>query len=77
MADEENNLIGGVVDNRKSGCVKLQIVPSQPKTLSHLPNRPAVNLAFHNLTYRVKDGRKNSEYSFCFEPLSLLPSISN
>ncbi|XP_055713085.1 ATP-binding cassette sub-family G member 1 isoform X1 [Phlebotomus papatasi] len=46
--------------DRKSGAVKLQIVPSQPKTLSHLPNRPAVDLAFENLTYRVKEGRKSN-----------------
>ncbi|XP_055713086.1 ATP-binding cassette sub-family G member 1 isoform X2 [Phlebotomus papatasi] len=47
-------------NNMKSGAVKLQIVPSQPKTLSHLPNRPAVDLAFENLTYRVKEGRKSN-----------------
>lgn len=68
---EDNNLI--VADNHNdrkgsSGQVKLQIVPSQPKpTLSHLPNRPAVDLAFNNLTYRVKEGRKNSEY--CLFPI--------
>lgn len=45
----------------KSGSVKVQIVPATPKTLSHLPTRPAVNLGFHNLTYRVKEGRKLSE----------------
>lgn len=50
--------------DRKSGAVKLQIVPSQPKTLSHLPNRPAVDLAFENLTYRVKEGRKSSKCHF-------------
>ncbi|XP_055683541.1 ATP-binding cassette sub-family G member 1 isoform X2 [Lutzomyia longipalpis] len=47
-------------NNMKSGAVKLQIVPSQPKTLSHLPHRPAVDLAFENLTYRVKEGRKSN-----------------
>lgn len=65
---EDNNLI--VADNhdpnrKGSGQVKLQIVPAQTKpTLSHLPNRPAVDLAFNNLTYRVKEGRKSSEYHF-------------
>lgn len=54
-----NNLLD---DNRKNGAVRVQIVPSQPKTLSHLPTRPAVDLAFHNLTYRVKEGRRNSKY---------------
>ncbi|XP_058820287.1 ATP-binding cassette sub-family G member 4 isoform X1 [Topomyia yanbarensis] len=52
-----NNLLD---DNRKNGAVRVQIVPSQPKTLSHLPTRPAVDLAFHNLTYRVKEGRRNN-----------------
>lgn len=49
-------------NNRKNGAVRVQIVPSQPKTLSHLPTRPPVDLAFHNLTYRVKEGRRNSKY---------------
>ncbi|GAB0089251.1 ATP-binding cassette sub-family G member 4-like [Sergentomyia squamirostris] len=53
-----NNLLPD--SDRKSGAVKLQIVPSQPKTLSHLPHRPAVDLAFENLTYRVKEGRKSN-----------------
>ncbi|XP_058455974.1 ATP-binding cassette sub-family G member 4 isoform X2 [Malaya genurostris] len=47
-------------NNVKNGAVRVQIVPSQPKTLSHLPTRPAVDLAFHNLTYRVKEGRRNN-----------------
>uniref|UniRef100_A0A6B2E5V2 Putative abc transporter n=1 Tax=Phlebotomus kandelakii TaxID=1109342 RepID=A0A6B2E5V2_9DIPT len=47
-------------NNMKSGAVKLQIVQSHPKTLSHLPHRPAVDLAFENLTYRVKEGRKSN-----------------
>uniref|UniRef100_A0A2M4A217 Putative transporter abc superfamily breast cancer resistance protein n=1 Tax=Anopheles triannulatus TaxID=58253 RepID=A0A2M4A217_9DIPT len=47
-------------NNRKNGAVRVQIVPSQPKTLSHLPTRPPVDLAFHNLTYRVKEGRRNN-----------------
>lgn len=49
--------------NRKSGAVRLQIVPTQPKTLSHLPARPAVDLAFHDLTYSVREGRRSSKYS--------------
>lgn len=48
--------------NRKTNPVRLQIVPSQPKTLSHLPTRPAVDLAFHDLTYSVREGRRSSEY---------------
>ncbi|XP_075152459.1 ATP-binding cassette sub-family G member 1 [Haematobia irritans] len=46
-------------DNRQSN-VKAQIVPVQTKTLQHLPKRPAVDLAFHNLTYRVKEGNRSN-----------------
>lgn len=44
-----------------SGAVRVQIVPTQPKTLSHLPTRPAVDLAFHDLTYTVREGRRSSK----------------
>jgi hypothetical protein len=40
---------------------RVQIVAAQPKTLSHLPQRPAVDLAFVNLNYRVKEGRSHSK----------------
>lgn len=52
------------VGARKSsgGAVRVQIVPTQPKTLSHLPTRPAVDLAFHDLTYTVREGRRSSKY---------------
>lgn len=53
-------------DNRKSGAIKLQIVPPQPKTLSHLPSRPAVDLAFHDLVYSVREGRRNRKYFILF-----------
>ena len=59
--DEEYNNGTSLLGNNKPTTVKVQIVPSHPKSLSHLPARPAVNLAFHNLTYRVKEGRKNSK----------------
>lgn len=49
-------------DNRKSGAIRLQIVPAQPKTLSHLPTRPPVDLAFHDLVYSVREGRRNRKY---------------
>ncbi|XP_037051383.1 ATP-binding cassette sub-family G member 1 isoform X1 [Bradysia coprophila] len=56
--DSANSLLNA---NRKSGAFKLQIVPAQPKTLSHLPRRPAVDLAFHDLTYSVREGRRGHE----------------
>ncbi|XP_004533344.1 ATP-binding cassette sub-family G member 1 [Ceratitis capitata] len=40
--------------------LKTQFSPAQPKTLQHLPKRPAVDLAFHELTYRVKEGNRNN-----------------
>lgn len=59
MVEKDNkNLLN---DNRQ---VKAQIVPMQTKTLQHLPKRPAVDLAFHNLTYRVKEGGKSSKYYY-------------
>lgn len=57
--DERNNFVG---TSGTSGSTKIQIVPAQPKTLSHLPSRPAVELAFSDLAYRVKEGRSNSKY---------------
>lgn len=70
VENESNNLLN---DNRHGvsvsgagggvllgGSVKAQIVPAQPKTLQHLPKRPAVDLAFHNLTYSVKEGNRSN-----------------
>lgn len=55
---DRKNLVG---PSGTAGPTKIQIVPAQPKTLSHLPARPAVELAFKDLAYRVKEGRSNSE----------------
>lgn len=55
---DRKNLVGS---SGAADVVRVQIVPSQPKTLSHLPNRPAVDLAFNNLTFRVKEGRGKSK----------------
>lgn len=41
----------------RSPDVRLQIVPTQPKKLTHLPKRPPVDLAFSNLTYTVRQGK--------------------
>lgn len=57
--DDKNNLVG---TSGSSVSTKIQIVPAQPKTLTHLPTRPSLELAFKNLAYRVKEGRSNSEF---------------
>lgn len=51
-----------LLSDQRPGNFKTQIVPVQTKTLQHLPKRPAVDLAFHNLTYRVKEGNRSSKY---------------
>lgn len=56
--DERINLVG---TSASSGSAKIQIVPAHPKTLTHLPSRPAVELAFRDLSYKVKEGRTNSK----------------
>lgn len=57
LSDDRKNLVGS-----SGSSTKIQIVPAQPKTLTHLPKRPPVELAFKDLTYRVKEGRSNSKY---------------
>lgn len=51
---------------QKGSSVRLQLVPTQPKTITHLPKRPPVDLAFTNLSYRVREGGKNSKYTKFF-----------
>ncbi|XP_022899791.2 ATP-binding cassette sub-family G member 1 [Onthophagus taurus] len=41
--------------------VRVQIAPAQPKKLTHLPQRPKVDLAFDELIYRVKQGKNEKE----------------
>lgn len=57
--DDEAN--GILLQPRKTSVVRVQIMPIQPKTITHLPKRPAVDLAFTDLTYKVREGRKGSE----------------
>lgn len=57
-------IIDPVSVDRKSGAVKVTITPCQPKTLSHLPKRPPVDIAFSDLMYTVTEGTKNSECLF-------------
>ncbi|XP_017046187.1 ATP-binding cassette sub-family G member 1 [Drosophila ficusphila] len=58
--DNANLLNDNRLGSAGAGQPKAQIVPAQPKTLQHLPKRPAVDLAFHNLTYRVKEGNRSN-----------------
>lgn len=51
---------------RKGSAFKVTIAPAQPKTLTHLPKRPPVDLAFSELTYKVTEGKKNSKFIFIF-----------
>ncbi|CAF4846546.1 unnamed protein product [Pieris macdunnoughi] len=39
---------------------KVNIAPTHHKTLTHLPKRPPVDLAFTDLTYNVQEGRKSN-----------------
>ncbi|XP_077293281.1 ATP-binding cassette sub-family G member 4-like isoform X2 [Arctopsyche grandis] len=48
-----------MLNNNRKGSVKVTMVPSQPRGLTHLPKRPPVDLAFSNLSYKVREGRKN------------------
>lgn len=63
---DRKNLVG--TSGSASASTKIQIVPAQPKTLSHLPSRPPVELAFRDLAYRVKEGRSNSKSYILFLP---------
>ncbi|XP_022119566.1 ATP-binding cassette sub-family G member 1 isoform X2 [Pieris rapae] len=42
------------------GSHKVNIAPTHHKTLTHLPKRPPVDLAFTDLTYNVQEGRKSN-----------------
>ncbi|EFN71088.1 ATP-binding cassette sub-family G member 1 [Camponotus floridanus] len=55
--DDDNNRV--LFQSRKNS-VRLQIVPAQPKTITHLPKRPPVDLAFTDLIYKVREGHKNN-----------------
>lgn len=58
--------------NAATDQVCVQIVQSQPKTLSHLPTRPPVDLAFHDLKYSVREGRRNRKSSHRYFCISIL-----
>lgn len=71
--EEDGN--GILLQPRKGSIVRLQITPVKPKTITHLPKRPPVDLAFTDLTYTVREGRKNSEY-FLFLPFTIIFTIT-
>lgn len=61
--DDDNN---GILMQPTKSVVpsQIQIVPIQPKTITHLPKRPPVDLAFTDLVFKVREGRKASEYIY-------------
>ncbi|XP_033362481.1 ATP-binding cassette sub-family G member 1 isoform X1 [Bombus vosnesenskii] len=56
----EDNTNEILLQPRNGSGIRLQLVPTQPKTITHLPKRPPVELAFADLTYRVREGSKNN-----------------
>ncbi|XP_037975240.1 ATP-binding cassette sub-family G member 1 isoform X2 [Plutella xylostella] len=49
-----------IINNLGKESLKVTITPAQHKTLTHLPKRPPVDLAFTDLTYKVQEGRKSN-----------------
>jgi hypothetical protein len=62
-AKQDGRLIDPMSVIRRPSSVKVTITPCQPKTLSHLPKRPPVDIAFSDLMYTVTEGAKSSEYN--------------
>lgn len=63
--DKENGVDSILLEPRKSSAVKVQITPLQPKTLTHLPKRPKVDLAFSELKYTVRQGKSKYILIIC------------
>ncbi|KPJ15738.1 ATP-binding cassette sub-family G member 1 [Papilio machaon] len=66
MKVDKDSSLAGPVDTKpilsdRKGSLKVTITPAQHKTLTHLPKRPPVDLAFTDLMYRVHEGRKSNE----------------
>lgn len=57
--------------------VKVQITPAQPKTLTHLPKRPKVDLAFTNLTYTVRQGKRKYIFQSCLMLFAFIQKNEN
>ncbi|XP_075974083.1 ATP-binding cassette sub-family G member 4-like isoform X1 [Anticarsia gemmatalis] len=65
MKVDKESCLAGPVDTKpiisdRKGSLKVTITPAQHKTLTHLPKRPPVDLAFTDLTYKVQEGRKSN-----------------
>ncbi|KAG6445638.1 ATP-binding cassette sub-family G member 4 isoform X1 [Manduca sexta] len=65
MKVDKESALAGPVDTKpiisdRKGSLKVTITPAQHKTLTHLPKRPPVDLAFTDLTYKVQEGRKSN-----------------
>lgn len=56
--DGTNQISSVTVSSRGGASVKIAITPCQPKTLTNLPKRPPVDIAFSDLTYTVAEGKK-------------------
>lgn len=67
MVDEHSVNVNLLTSSKTvNGDQRAQILPAQPKRLQHLPTRPPVDLGFHNLSYKVKEGSRSSEYFLFF-----------
>ncbi|XP_035433541.1 ATP-binding cassette subfamily G member 4 isoform X1 [Spodoptera frugiperda] len=65
MKVDKESCLPGPVDTKpmlsdRKGSLKVTITPAQHRTLTHLPKRPPVDLAFTDLTYKVQEGRKSN-----------------
>ncbi|XP_022119565.1 ATP-binding cassette sub-family G member 1 isoform X1 [Pieris rapae] len=63
MTKVDKESLAGPVDSKPiivDRSHKVNIAPTHHKTLTHLPKRPPVDLAFTDLTYNVQEGRKSN-----------------
>ncbi|KAK9871011.1 hypothetical protein WA026_009971 [Henosepilachna vigintioctopunctata] len=58
VTEDSQEMSNTVLLKNRNSDVKVQITPLQTKTLSHLPKRPKVDLAFSDLSYTVIQGSK-------------------
>lgn len=56
VSDNSEQMANTLLLKNRNSDVKVQIVPMQAKTLTHLPKRPKVDLAFSDLSYTVIQG---------------------